>query len=1463
MAPIPTLEELRATAEAMGIPTEDIVAFVLKQQEVYRERDRLEREERAIERDRAREREEMEREERALDREREREKERRESEREERRMAFEREQMAENRDRHGADQSNLSNAPTVSSNSIKLPYYRDGDDIVAYLDRFELLAETAQLDRNSYPSHLISLLSGKALSISHTLSRDDRRNYEALKQGLLAGFHKSAESYREEFRQSRMRTGETASQFIVALGKSFDNWINHSNVEETFEGLRNFCLLDQFMSACPPVLRTHLKELGAKTLNRVIQVTDDWLCAHRGALRDSSKLEKSKSSVAAKVHKQDVNFAPRGRPGNPPFHSDLNRPKKCYICGSEGHLARFCRKNPSAGPQKPLPTHFNPDQFKVNFALESRSVPSQYMCSGTVNGTPTSTILRDTGCTGIIVSPKLLPHAEPIGTITLEDYLGREDRFPKVRCFINCDYLTGWVSAAYAPIKRCAVLLGNYGDESGVDIGGTNLHKRDQSKDKNCTETVHAVTRSQSKPQRLQPLKVPDLKLPLTDAAEVRREQQSCPRVDKIRDLTNTGDYEIDRGGRKFQYKLNNGLIVRRRVNDSQYTNGLENDSVVVVPTKCRLSVLKLAHESPLAGHFGHRKTELKIKRDFFWPGMTKDIRSFCRSCDKCQRMTPKGRVSKVPLEPMPIITTPFSRVAIDLVGPMSPPSAEGHRYILTLIDFATGFPEGIPLKEITSIAVAEALIQIFSRVGIPREILSDHGTQFTSELMGELYKLLGVKPLFSSVYHPMGNGRIERLHSTLKAGLKKLCSERPTDWHRYLIPTLFALREIPNDRTGFSPFELLYGRQCRGPLAVLRDLWDCSDLNEEQRSLYNYVIQLQDQLEECAQIAAQNSAMSVSRYKTYFDIKSQNRQLREGDEVLLLLPKKSNKLLVEWQGPYPVVEKRSRLNYVIDQKGTRKVYHINLLKKYVRRAKTGKAEVSDTTTDLDDDTTGEVFSVCHAAFIEETGECLGEIECDVTNSPEGESLNHVGDVTICPGLSNKQKSEAMCMLKEYPDVLTPNPGCTNALEHNITVTSPIPTRAKHYPVPCHLKTDFNKEVDSLIEQGFIVPSNSPYSSPPLLLRKEDGSIRLCVDFRELNGITEFDAEPPCIIEEELDKFHNAKYFTELDIAKAYYQIKLTDRSRKFTAFPTYRGLMEWTRMPFGLVTAVASYIRLMRIVLNGVQNVAFYFDNIFIYSETWESHMTTVRTVLDKLREHGLTAKPKKCNVGFDTIDYLGFRVGKGVICTQESKVERLLKFERPESKRLLRSFLGLFSFYRKFVKNPAELSSSLNQMLKGKSEKLEWTKQAELDFENIKIALASKPILKLPDPTKTFILRTDASAVGLGCILLQYTDDVAYPVAYAGRTLSPAERNYSTIERECLAIVWAIEKFKYYLVGQKFHLEVDHKPLVYLNKFKGSNPRLMRWALALQSYRFTLVHIAGRDNIGADLLSRLNLKP
>ena len=207
-----------------------------------------------------------------------------------------------------------------------------------------------------------------------------------------------------------------------------------------------------------------------------------------------------------------------------------------------------------------------------------------------------------------------------------------------------------------------------------------------------------------------------------------------------------------------------------------------------------------------------------KITSNFYWPGIHSDITRFCQSCDICQRTVAKGNVSKVPIEKMPLIDTPFKRVVVDLVGPIYPPSESGHRYILMLVDYATRYPDAVPLKSITTESVAEALVDMYSRLGVPEEVLSDMGAQFVSECMAEVSRLLSIRQLTTSPYHPMCNRLVEKFNATLKCMLKRLCSEQRKQWHRYINALLFAYREVPQASMGFSPFELLYRRTIRGP---------------------------------------------------------------------------------------------------------------------------------------------------------------------------------------------------------------------------------------------------------------------------------------------------------------------------------------------------------------------------------------------------------------------------------------------------------------------------------------------------------------------------------------------------------------------------------------------------------------------------------------------------------------------
>ena len=245
---------------------------------------------------------------------------------------------------------------------------------------------------------------------------------------------------------------------------------------------------------------------------------------------------------------------------------------------------------------------------------------------------------------------------------------------------------------------------------------------------------------------------------------------------------------------------------------------------------------------------------------------------------------------------------------------------------------------------------------------------------------------------------------------------------------------------------------------------------------------------------------------------------------------------------------------------------------------------------------------------------------------------------------------------------------------------------------------------------------------------------------------------------------------------------------------------------------------------------------------------------------MLQRLRQAGLTARPSKCMIGFTSIEFLGHTVGDGMLAPNVEKVQDIVRAKRPETKKQIMSFLGMVGFYRKFVPNFAEKAFPLTNLIrKGNPTRVNWENEHQRSFEVLKGCMVSFPILRLPDLDNIFILRTDASNVGMGAVLLQEVDDVKFPVAYASKKLLPRECRYSVIERECLALVWGIKKFHVYLYGREFQVETDHCPLIYMQSTKLNNSRVMRWVLSLQPYRFRILAIKGIHNVGADYLSRV----
>nr|XP_034313226.1 uncharacterized protein LOC105341021 [Crassostrea gigas]XP_034313227.1 uncharacterized protein LOC105341021 [Crassostrea gigas] len=529
-------------------------------------------------------------------------------------------------------------------------------------------------------------------------------------------------------------------------------------------------------------------------------------------------------------------------------------------------------------------------------------------------------------------------------------------------------------------------------------------------------------------------------------------------------------------------------------------------------------------------------------------------------------------------------------------------------------------------------------------------------------------------------------------------------------------------------------------------------------------------------------------------------------------------------------------------MDYKIDMGGKLKTFHANLLKKYVER----------------DTLNCGVLSTCAISLID-FSDLHDDEQQDSILMPPVTQTETAKDIKFADRLTPDQLETAKSLCDSFSDVFTDIPGMTNLVEHKIVVTSSEPVRVKPYPIPFSTEKTITEEVQKMLQLNVIEPSSSPYSAPVVIARKKDGTNRFCIDYRRLNCATVFDAEPMPSPESIFSKMTGKKFVSKIDLSKGYWQVPMADESKPLTAFSTPSGLYQFRTMPFGLVNAPATFSRMMRKLLQGMNGVENFIDDVIVFTDTFEEHLHILKTVFERLRDAGLAARPTKCFIGFDKIDCLGHMVGNKCLEPEQDKIDAVRNAPIPQTKKQVRAFLGLAGFYRKFIPNFSAIAIPLSDLTKkGQPNKVIWTESQQRAFDTLKHMLSERPILKLPEFNETFILRTDAADDGIGAVLLQMEDDEKLPVAYASRKLQPREKAYAVIEKECLAVVWGIQKFHQYLYGREFLLETDHQPLTYLNKAKTENSRLMRWALQLQPYRFRIIAIKGSDNVGADYLSR-----
>ncbi|KAL0194735.1 hypothetical protein M9458_008307 [Cirrhinus mrigala] len=678
----------------------------------------------------------------------------------------------------------------------------------------------------------------------------------------------------------------------------------------------------------------------------------------------------------------------------------------------------------------------------------------------------------------------------------------------------------------------------------------------------------------------------------------------------------------------------------------------------LVVPSCYRPLVLHLAHTVPWAGHLGQQKTYSRISSRFYWPTLYTDVQTHCNTCAICQKTSPVSQRGRAPLQPLPVISAPFRRIAVDIVGPLEKSSA-GHRYILVVSDYATRYPEAFPLRSITTPKIIHALVQHFSRVGIPEEILTDQGTNFTSRLMGQLNKQLGITAIRTTPYHPH-TGR---------------------DWDKWLPFVLFAYREVPQASTGFSPFELLYGWQVQGPLDLLKRSWEEKPASKME--------------EKGIEQAKENLQEKQQAQKRWYDQHARLRQFQPGQKVLLLLPTSTSKLLAKWQGPYTVVRKMGPVTYEVhhpDKGKTRQTYHVNLLKEW--KVPPGKEP--------------ETSLLVRKVEVEEEEESE-----DAKRQPSVVSLTHLED---------SKREELQHLLNEFPALFCQRPGRTELAQHTIHLSDPSRQHPYRVPErlvePLKEKIKMMKDL-GVIEPStsewsspiVIVPKKDGFLRVCIDFRKLNAQSKFdAYPMPRVDDLLEKIGKARYITTLDL-----CKGYWQVPLnpeSRPYTAFRTPLGLFQFTVLPlglhrapaTFQRLMD-------------------RVLQGCEDWSAAYMDDVVIHSNSWAEHLQHLQQTLKRIQEAGLTLNVAKCEWARQEANYLGNHLGNGQLRPQMDKVEAIRRSPQPKTKKEVRSFLGLVGWYRRFVPNFASIAAPLANLLsKTVTNPIPWTDDCETAFNALK---------------------------------------------------------------------------------------------------------------------------------------------
>lgn len=1350
----------------------------------------------------------------------------------------------------------------IQLNQITPKYDEKHDEMGLYLINFERRAEMAQVPKKDWVAYLLAVLPAE---LSNMLAREepsDANNYDFVKSIILKRYKLNSEKLKQCFYRHPKSHDKSWRNYAQELSSYFTQWISELNIE-TFQQLKDLIVTEQLKFRVSSEIRDHFLEdwLKFTTPYELADKLDDY-----ESIKDSFKKKDMTKRNFPFIRNQYGNYDYKSKENakyiKPKFlvkaetshdkqrDKDFERRKTlhCYECGSSNHLRPQCDK-------------LKKNQESISHIVTDKSIDelmSRYTSVGKVNGMEMK-ILRDTGATlDLICNKYVKPHMYTNEKVWLRTPL--EETLiclPLAEVELECEL--GHI------ITKAAVLRDSL-DQGRYLLGNKTAMLLEDCKNKEEVQ-VHMLNAIQTRAQK----KISEMKNKAKNQSDDQLDEELSEKsseVDKeksiekddilpvvkdlsVQDLTKTSPKlfaeeqhkseelkPLIAEAKKKTSKTNKYLIEKNMLFYKKRDKNGNERKLIVVPEKFREQLKIFCHEGA-AAHLGVSKTKDALFKTFFWPNCFSDVENFVKTCDHCQRVGKPRDKKKAPLKIVPVISEIFTKLNVDACGPL-PVSTSGNKYIITVICMSSKYPDAIPTPNLCSPTIVDALLQIFSRQGFPKELQTDQGTSFMSALTSEFLDKFGVRVVRSSVRHPQSNP-VERMHRTLKRILRVLCLESGKDWEKVLPHALFALRTVTHDSTGFSPAELVHGRNLRTPMMLLYE--NLTEKIDEENNVISYVFDLMNRMKHSQELAVQNMQDAKVKQKLWYDLKAEKREFKENDLVLVVAPSKPNKLSINWIGPGKIVKRLSETNYVVHYTDNDKtqVYHVNMLKPYYQREDS-------------------INLLCLEQNYGKEDEEIPKFELESMDSKLSDIWQNLQSNTR---LSENQIEELYEMIKKYSNIFSIEPGCTSLAEHNIELECDKPICAKPYRLSPRQNEILKAEVEKMLKLEVIRPGESDYTSPLILVEAPGKEARPCIDYRRLNKITRTKFFPLPNIEELIERVSAAKYITVLDLTRGYWQIPLSKNAQRYAAFVTNFGTFLPLRLPFGLKNAPYDFSRLMAKLLKDCETYAVpYLDDVAIYSHSWKEHLVHVENILSKLQDAQLHIKPSKCQFAQAYVKYLGHLVGQGLRTPSDFKVQAIKDFPNPTTKTHVRAFLGIAGYYRKYIPEFSVLAAPLTNLLKGKQRKstIEWNDSCQKAFENLKDKLSKNPVLYSPDFERPFILQCDASNLGIGVVLSQMSGNDEHPILFLSKKFTSAEQKYSTTERECAAIIFAVQKLKCYLDGHhKFVIQTDHNPLVWLEKNTGTNPRLLRWALILQSFNYEIVHRTGKQHQNADSLSRI----